>query len=104
MMALVLGDENRPKPAPITTRAPRMYDTFPAGRIAAIPARAARPAAVIAMPIEATTRGSIRSDSQPAAGETIACIAGCAISTAPACAGVIPRTYWRWRLKRNALG
>ena len=56
------------------------------------------------MPRDATTRGSIRSESQPAAGETTACVAGCAINTAPAWAGVIPLTYCSDRLTRNALG
>ena len=53
------------------------------------------PAALIAMPAEATMRGSTLSESRPARGENSAIITGWASMTSPAVRGTSPLMYWR---------
>ena len=54
-----------------------------------------RPAAERAMPAEAMSRGSVRSESRPAKGEARAMTMGWATRTSPAFWGGRPLMYWR---------
>ena len=53
------------------------------------------PSAVKPMPRDATIRGSMRSDSLPASGDTSAMTTGWAMSTTPAWRGEYPLRYCR---------
>jgi hypothetical protein len=69
MITLVFGDENSPKPIPGTMRIHIMYHI---GVVSEMNVRKKRPIAVSAIPVDAMRRGSMRSDSLPARGDTIA--------------------------------
>jgi len=98
MMALILGDEKRAKPKPSSTR-----QNLIQARGVASPSqtRRKRPVAQMAIPPEATTRGSILSDNHPARGEKTAWTTGCQIRTRPACCGVSSLMYCRYRLSKK---
>ena len=54
-----------------------------------------------AIPADAMIRGSTRSESQPASGETRDCTTGCTTRIAPAVSTARPRKTCRYRLSRN---
>ena len=66
MIALVFGEENRANPSPQSTRIATIHDS---GEPASRNAVRKSPAALIAMPVEATIRGSTLSERRPARGE-----------------------------------
>jgi hypothetical protein len=98
MIAFVLGDEKSPKPVPSIRRIITRYHR---GVLSVRKIRRKSPKEVIAIPADATMRGSILSESRPAIGEIIAWTTGCATRIIPACSGVKPFVYWRSRLKRK---
>ncbi len=57
-----------------------------------------KPNAVIAMPIEAMTLGSILSDKRPTNGEKTAIVKGCIIIITPAIVADIPFKYCKYKL------
>lgn len=73
MIALIFGEEKRAKPKPRTSKTMTISQTGVAGESAA---KTASPAAVIAIPIEASTLGSFLSESFPAQGENSAITTG----------------------------
>ena len=90
MIALVLGDENRANPKPITIR---LSMTNP--RPVFWPRKVNRKSAIMVKPIpmDATTLGSILSESLPARGETKAITTGWQTKIVPACWGESPLVY-----------
>ena len=100
MMALTFGDENKLKPTPVVTK----HATTAASGLAGLRlANPANPSAVTAMPSEAMIRGSTRSDSRPAKGDSRVMTTGCAIITRPAVLGGVLLRYCRNKLIRTTL-
>ena len=93
MMALVFGDEKKAKPRPRRARTATMKPN----PVSPSRPRARRrsPPATRAIPAEATTWASIRSESLPAQGDRTAWTAGWAARTNPAARGDSPFTVWR---------
>lgn len=80
-MALVLGDAKRAKPKPRVIRPTVMN---PRLVFSLIEIKRASPNVVSAIPIEASIRGSNRSESRPATVEKIACTTGMVTKIKPA--------------------
>ena len=55
------------------------------------------------IPALANKRGSTRSERRPLMGEKTAINTGWTISMAPACCGVMPWMYWRYKLSSNVI-
>ena len=79
-MAFVFGEEKSAKPNPKIKRTAIMKG-MDAWLFRSI--KSPRPMAVRLIPIEATIRGSMRSESLPAKGENKACTTGCATRITP---------------------
>jgi hypothetical protein len=92
MMALVFGDEKRPYPRPSTIRLATITKSGVAG-VRKI--KKESPRAVRAIPVVATTRGSMRSESLPATGEKMVWTTGWATRMRPAVPAEKPAMYWR---------
>ena len=86
-MALVLGEEKKAKPKPIKTKRAMINDKV---EFSSRKMKKNSPIVVNAIPIDATIRGSILSESLPAKGEKIACTNGCASNINPAPCGLSP--------------
>ena len=92
MMALVLGEEKRAKPNPSITR---LTSRKVIAESCSRKIRRRSPIVAAVMPIEATIRGSILSESLPANGESKAITTGWATRIKPVVWGLKPLAYWR---------
>ena len=87
MMACRFGEENKPKPKPITIK----LNTINIKLVFVLmKASMISPSVIKDIPMDDTIRGSTRSESPPAIGEQITIITGWTINIKPACSGVNP--------------
>ena len=100
MIALLFGEEKNANPVPIKRKIP---PTKTIGICVSRNEKPKMPIAVIAIPAEATRRGSCLSDSVPASGDSSAIIIGCSSMKRPAVEASKPRMSCRYRDSRKLM-